>query len=173
MKTLKSFIKEFKWSSAAMIAMAGFLGLYYGKVVATPSEQNVEILADLLLIIGAWLIASGATLSCQNRAFLFELRKQEEEVYAKRLELLKLKLLVATAFAQLASSEAITGLEVDKVQSEIADVKSLKLKFISQKNLAKILIDTSDKTSAGTILLVAGTIILMLKVLAPLVTRHP
>ena len=89
-----------------MIAMAGFLGLYYGKVVATPSEQNAEILADLLLIIGAWLIASGATLSRQNRGFLFELRKQEEEVYAKRLELLELKLLVATAFAQLASSEA-------------------------------------------------------------------
>ena len=157
---LGKFARNFTLSTVALIALFAAIFFYYFQIVSSPSEKNLEILADLLLIAGAWMIANGAVLSKRKRDFLFRLKDKPIDSYVGRGEYLDFKLDILT---KLGASQ----IEIDDCKDEITKYRESKPMRFAQRDLAKILIDTSDKTGAGTVFIVAGTLILILKVMKP------
>lgn len=128
---------------------------YLFAVFVAKTGDSFEGLADLLLISGGILIAGGATVSDKKRQTMLAIVKQEQEMIVTKIELLKMKIFLARKL------EA-PDWKLEELEYQLEKISDNK--YFTQSHLAKIFIETSDKTSAGTILLTMGTIILLAKV---------
>lgn len=117
------------------------------------SEITEKIFGNSLLISGALLIGSGAVLNKRDRAWLTGLVAQEK--HKKRIALTRVKLRESTVAQDIARyNRRIARLEAlldSKINSSF-----------SQKDLATLIIDTSNTSFAGTTLIVLGTVFLVL-----------
>jgi hypothetical protein len=148
-------------------------------LVITGHLEYSDLLANLVIISGALLIANGAVLSRKKRNVLYDLIHREEQAPTRTIkerEFLEFKLeIMENLYSQsgsLHSGKRKQMLdEMEGIRKRI-DKLPKDSKQLAQKYLASVVIDASDNTEAGTLLIVIGTLGLAAIKLVEMVVHH-
>ncbi|WP_446326738.1 hypothetical protein [Burkholderia pseudomallei] len=148
-------------------------------LVITGHLEYSDLLANLVIISGALLIANGAVLSRRKRKALYDLINQEEQTPTRAIrerEFLEFKLeVMENLYSQSAS------LHSEKREQMLGEIENLRRRIdglpkdsrqLAQKYLASVVIDASDNTEAGTLLIVIGTLGLAAIKLVEMAVHH-
>lgn len=129
--------------------------------ICTENILWLELLANSILVIGALTIANGVLLPDRERDVLFESKNKNVRYYATQESLLKI---------QIELMELKQG-DTTELKKELAEHIDQRPSSIRVSYLAGVLIRASDWAEAGTILVVAGTLLLAL--MGVLKATHP
>ena len=143
------------------------------------SGESVDIIANVLIVFGAIIIARGATLPKSSIDKLFSIRNaNSKDDYAHRTNLLSLQIELINLMEKLLTPgdedfRANLLVENRRRANELREeIKKSNEESLSQDAIAALFIDTSDKAGGGTILVIVGTTILIIKALVAVFTEH-
>lgn len=158
--------KSWTWWVTFLFCLAIAISYVYA-FIGKFNPVALEVLAGLLLMAGALLVAKGVVLKDDLRKRLIELSEKEFDFYARKADVLELKIKF------LASLQAPSAHEISELKDAnglLAKINASTPQYLGQRSLARLLVESSDQTGAGTVLVVAGTLLLILKAL---LSAHP